>query len=203
MKKKICILDYGSGNIRSLKNSLKKIGYNSDFFSDNYKRNYDLVFIPGVGSFSKSSKLIKKTSSLRFLKKARKESLIFGICLGMQLFMTSGEEAGKSKGLNFIEGNVKKFKKSVILPVVGKRKVLFKKNLDLKFLKKFSGEKFYFTHSYYVNPKNEQHYIGYSKYENMMYCTVIKNMNLFGTQFHPEKSGELGLNFLESFIKNA
>ncbi len=203
MKKKICILDYGSGNIRSLKNSLKKIGYNSDFFSDNSKENYDLVFIPGVGSFSKSSQLIKKTNSLKFLEKARKESLIFGICLGMQLLMTSGEEAGKSKGLNFIEGNVKKFKKSVILPIVGKRKVFFEGNSDFQFLKKFSGQKFYFTHSYYVNPKNKKHYIGYSKYENMMYCSVIKNMNLFGTQFHPEKSGELGLNFLESFIKNA
>ena len=202
MKKKICILDYGSGNIRSLKNSLKRIGYNCDFFSDNLKKNYDIVFIPGVGSFSKSSKLIRKPKYINFLNKIKNESFIFGICLGMQLFMSEGEESGKSKGLNFIDGNVKKLEQIDILPLVGFQAAYFNKNSELKFLTNYSGEKFYFIHSYHVITNNIKNTIGHSKYKKIKYCVSVKKQNIFGTQFHPEKSGEIGLNFLKSYLEN-
>tara|TARA_B100000965_G_scaffold225756_1_gene188968 strand:+ start:3160 stop:3771 length:612 start_codon:yes stop_codon:yes gene_type:complete len=202
MKKKICILDYGLGNIRSLKNSLNRIGYNCDFFSDALSKNYDVVFIPGVGSFSKASKLIKQKKIIDFLEKIKNKSFIFGICLGMQILMREGEENKKSKGLNYISGNVKKLDKVDILPSVGFQKVYFNKSTDFKFLTDYSEKKFYFVHSYHAVPNDKKNIIGYSKYMKIKYCAAIKNQKIFGTQFHPEKSGEIGLNFLKSFLKN-
>ena len=95
--KKICILDYGLGNIKSLFNALKKIGVNPFLFSEdnNDKKNYDLVFIPGVGSFSKASELLNNNKYKNFIQNTLENSNIFGICLGMQILFTSGEENGK------------------------------------------------------------------------------------------------------------
>ena len=88
--KKICILDYGLGNIKSLYNSLKKIGSKPQFYSENNSSNYDIVFIPGVGSFSEASRLLKDQKLNIFLKQVRKNSTIFGICLGMQILFSKG-----------------------------------------------------------------------------------------------------------------
>ena len=106
--KKICILDYGLGNIKSLYNSLNKIGYKPTFASEFKKKNYDIIFIPGVGSFSNGSKLIKK-KYLNFLNHSFNKGIsLFGICLGMQLLLSEGEENGLNKGLNFVDGKVVK-----------------------------------------------------------------------------------------------
>ena len=113
-----------------------------------------------------------------------------------------GEESGKSKGLNFIGGNVKKLKQIDILPLVGFQAVYFNKNSELKFLTNYSGEKFYFIHSYHVITNNIKNTIGHSKYKKIKYCVSDKKQNIFGTQFHPEKSGEIGLNFLKSYLEN-
>ena len=104
--KKICILDYGLGNIKSLYNSLQKIGYKPQFYSENNSTNYDIVFIPGVGSFSEASKLLNNHKLDLFLK-VKKNSYIFGICLGMQILFSKGFENGESKGLDLINGQVK------------------------------------------------------------------------------------------------
>ena len=107
---KICILDYGLGNTKSLHNALDRIGFNVDYHTNNENKNYDLIFIPGVGSYSKASEILLRPNYLNFLNNKNKNAKIFGICLGMQIFSTTGEENKFSNGLNYIQGDTKKLK---------------------------------------------------------------------------------------------
>jgi len=144
--KKICILDYGLGNIRSLFNAIKKIGFNPTFFSERKNNNFDIVFIPGVGSFLAASKLVSSPDIQSFLNDVKSnQNIIFGICLGMQIMLTRGEEHGISNGLNLISGNVTKLPANMILPHVGWAKVKFD-HQKISFLKEYNNEKFYHRH---------------------------------------------------------
>ncbi len=201
--KSICIVNYGLGNIASLYNSLSKIGNTPDFFTDNIKKNYDIIFIPGIGSFYKGSKLIHKEKILQFINRhVNNNSFVFGICLGMQLLLSSGTENGKSDGLNIFKGNVKRLssKKNIILPVTGWQTVKFKKNfINLK--RKYNNEKFYFIHSYVAHVTQSKNVLTESTYDKIKYNSALQKENILGTQFHPEKSGEVGLNFLKDIIR--
>ena len=202
--KKICILDYGLGNIKSLYNSLKKIGFNAQFFSENSSSHYDIIFIPGVGSFSHASKLLMDKKLDKYLIKAKKNSYIFGICLGMQILLSKGFENGEHEGLNLINGEVKLIKNDthkIILPIVGSKKINITSN-KMKILNKYNNEKFYFVHSYAVNPIEKNNVFCQTTSQNVEYCSGIIKDNIIGTQFHPEKSGEIGLNFLKDFIQD-
>ena len=199
---KICILDYGLGNIKSLFNALNRIGLEVDYYSNNENKNYDLIFIPGVGSYNKASKILSKPDYLNFLNIRNKNAKIFGICLGMQIFSTNGEENKFSKGLNYIEGNTIKLSNNdndLILPFVGYFNVKFTVN---NFFKKFDNQKFYFVHSYCFNPKKSENILAETIHQNIKYCSAVMNDRFIGTQFHPEKSGEIGLEFLKTTIKN-
>ena len=199
---KICILDYGLGNIKSLFNALNRIGLEVDYYSNNENKNYDLIFIPGVGSYNKASEILSKPDYLDFLNIRNKNAKIFGICLGMQMFSTNGEENKFSKGLNYIDGNTKKLsnnRKDLILPFVGYFNVKFRVN---NFFKKFDNQKFYFVHSYYFNPKKSENILAETMHQNIKYCSAVINGRFIGTQFHPEKSGEIGLEFFKTTIKN-
>ena len=204
--KKICIIDYGLGNVLSLKNSLKKIGCNVTFFSETKKKNYDIFFLPGVGAYQSACSLLKKkkySKLFEFIKE--KEQRLFGICLGMQLFSTFGYENNiKSRGLNIIKGDVKIVsKKKIILPIIGWNKVKIFKNKIYKNIHHYSDEKFYSIHSYKMIPKNKKNILGKSIYEKESVNSIVcDHKNVIGTQFHPEKSGEIGLNFLETIINN-
>ena len=127
--KKICILDYGLGNIKSLYNSIKHLGYDVSFHSEKKRENYDILFIPGIGSFSKASELLLKNKRyIDFIDiYIKKNSIIFGICLGMQILFEEGYEFGKNNGLNLVSGKIKKLDdyNNKILPFVGYQKVLF------------------------------------------------------------------------------
>ncbi len=204
--KKICILDYGLGNIKSLFNALKKIGINPFLFSEdnNKKKNYDLVFIPGVGSFSKASELLNINKYKNFIKNTLENSNIFGICLGMQILFTSGEENGKNNGLDIIKGNVKTLEKNenkLILPIVGYQAVNFLDD-SYKNMSNFNNQKFYFVHSYAAFPENESNLLANTKSQNIEYCAAVFKERVFGTQFHPEKSGKIGLEFINNYINN-
>jgi len=199
---KICILDYGLGNIKSLFNALNRIGLEVDYYSNNENKNYDLIFIPGVGSYNKASKILSKPDYLNFLNIRNKNAKIFGICLGMQIFSTNGEENKFSKGLNYIEGNTIKLSNNdndLILPFVGYFNVKFIVN---NFFKKFDNQKFYFVHSYCLNPKKSENILAETIHQNIRYCSAVMNDRFIGTQFHPEKSGEIGLEFFKTTIKN-
>jgi glutamine amidotransferase len=204
--KKICILDYGLGNVRSLFNSLVKINYNPILFSKTKKKDlFDYVFIPGVGSFSKASELLINKKYINFLKEHLEHGKIFGICLGMQILLSLGKEGGNNYGLNFIKGKVEKLfigKKKLILPFVGYQKINFLTNNTPLYLKNFDNEKFYFLHSYASNVSSKKNILAFTCREGLKYPAIIYKKNIIGTQFHPEKSGEIGLKFLKEVINN-
>lgn len=123
----------------------------------------------------------------------------------MQIFSTIGYENGTSKGLNFIEGKTEKIKKNntkLILPFVGYLKVKFSINKQNLFLNKFNNQKFYFVHSYHLKPKKSVDILATTEFQDFKFCSSIKNNRCIGTQFHPEKSGDIGLEFLDTIIKN-
>jgi glutamine amidotransferase len=201
--KSICILDYGLGNISSLNNAIRKIGFFPDFYSEKKNINYEIIFIPGVGSFGKASKLINKKNLINFIKNNYKNNcLIFGICIGMQLLCSDGNEDGVNKGINLIKGNVELITgKKIKLPIIGWQTVQFTNNyLGLK--KKYNNKKFYFLHSYAPKNISNSNQLTVTKYMNIKYVSSIFDKNIIGTQFHPEKSGEIGLEFLKDVIKN-
>ena len=203
MHKKICILDYGLGNIKSLENALNKIGYNPVLYSANQNKSFDLIFIPGVGSYNKASELLLNERYLNFLNKINEKSKIFGICLGMQIFSSEGYENGRSQGLDYIKGQTKKIKinnQNNVLPFVGYFDVNFKINEN--YLKKFNNSKFYFVHSYEFVPINNANIMSTTTNQGITYCSSVFKDRFIGTQFHPEKSGDNGLEFLKATIKN-
>jgi len=200
--KKICILNYGLGNTKSLYNSLKYLGYEVFFYSEK-NNNFDAIFIPGIGSFSKASELIVLNKKyFNFINNNKNNCLIFGICLGMQILLDKGYEFGINPGLSLIKGEVKKLDTSnnKILPFVGYQKVSFSK--ETKYFNKFEGEKFYFVHSYHADNVSNKNILAKTIAQNKEYCCAVKSNNIIGTQFHPEKSGEIGLEFLKSTINN-
>ena len=196
---KICILDYGFGNIASLHNALTYIGYKTDFYSENKEKKYDIVFIPGVGSFHNASKILLQDKIRNFIFNINSNSVIFGICLGMQLMFRQGSENGFSEGLNFVNGEVNKLPKNLILPVIGWRKTSFLSKIDI--LNKYNNTKFYYVHSYAVENIDKKFILSKTNYEDIEYISSFQFKNYFGTQFHPEKSGENGLNFLKDVLK--
>lgn len=206
--KSVCIIDYGMGNIKSLSNAIKKIGYKTYFFSKDSEIKTKLAIIPGVGAFNSAMKMIKKKKIDKKIKEflKKKNNFLLGICLGKQLLYSTSQENGFNKGLNLIKGNVNILsnKKKTILPNVGWKKIFIKKNIssNFSFLTKFNGKSFYFIHSYTGIPHYKNNILSISRFENKKFCSIVSNnKNIIGTQFHPEKSSVIGLKFLDTVIK--
>ena len=200
--KKICILDYGSGNIQSLKVSINFLDI--DCKVSNSKKdieNASHVILPGVGFYRKALEKLKKKIDLDFLNQQiiSKGKYFLGICVGMQVLSTTGSENGLSYGLNWIPGKVNKIKcKNIILPHVGWNDVNFKKHS--KFLADIKLNTFYFTHSYAFKCLNKSNILG-STFYGKTFDSIINKNNVYGVQFHPEKSQKSGLSFLKNFFK--
>jgi glutamine amidotransferase len=207
MKKKITIIDYGMGNIESLKNSIDKIGYDSIFYSENNLIKSNIIIIPGVGAFNRASELLlKKKINEKIIQFSNdKNNIVIGICLGMQLLLEVGMENGKHQGLGLIKGNVDILSKDagIRLPNVGWLKTDISQKGNFGFLSKFNEEKFYYIHSFKADPLNKIERVGHAYFNNSKFCSIASNNhNVIGTQFHPEKSGEIGLEFLKTIIKH-
>ena len=196
--KKICILDYGVGNIKSIFNALKLLEIDCIFSSEKKDiLNCSHLILPGVGSYESAIfKLINKIDVNLLNNQAKKICKpILGICVGMQIFSTYGNEFGKHKGLNWITGEVKKIKTKKILPHVGWNNVkILKKNLLLT----EQNQEFYFLHSYSFHCTEEKSVVGETVYDSKIQSIVIKD-NIYGVQFHPEKSQTSGLKILKNF----
>jgi|TARA_B110000211_G_C13932221_1_gene487678 glutamine amidotransferase len=208
----VTVIDYGSGNLRSAAKALEKankdnnLKYNIQISSDPKLINKsDKIVLPGQGSFkdckeglSKITGLIEELNEYVLVKK----KLIFGICVGMQLFATYGLEEKKTDGFNWIKGKVKKINikdSKFKLPHMGWNEIeLVGSN------KYFSGIKdldhMYFIHSYEFEPEEAQTIKAYASYNKKIVVAIEKN-NIFGTQFHPEKSQDSGLKILGNFLK--
>jgi len=200
---KICILDYGIGNIFSLKNILKKNDIN---FTYSRKKKDILsathLILPGVGSFDIAIKKLSESISIDFLNNVvlKKKKPILGICVGMQIMAKNGHENTLTSGLGWIEGSVKIIdSKKLPLPQVGWNNLLHsRKKSDI--IVGIEKKDFYFLNSYYFDVMNKNNVIAYSSY-GIKFPSVIQKNNIVGVQFHPEKSQKAGLQLIKNFIK--
>ncbi|MBN8696783.1 MAG: imidazole glycerol phosphate synthase subunit HisH [Bacteroidetes bacterium] len=199
----ITIIDYGIGNVGSIKNMLKKVGSKSQITSDlNEIKKADKLILPGVGSFDFGMTQLKNSNLISILnqKVLVEKKPILGICLGMQLLTKSSEE-GKEAGLGWVDARTLKFKFeddiNLKVPHMGWNDIQIKK--DSKLLRDLPiPSKFYFVHSYYVKCEDVSNTILSSTYGHEFTCGIEKE-NILGVQFHPEKSHKFGMKILKNF----
>lgn len=199
----IAVIDYKAGNLNSVLKAFEKIGAKSFVAQDSKDlKKADKFLLPGVGSFKEAMLNLEKLGFVEELQEQVlvQRKLILGICLGMQLFLEKGFEGGVCNGLGFIEGEVVKFKENLGLkiPHMGWNELEILKQSPL-----YEGienkSDFYFVHSYHVNCKDE---FASTKTEyGYKFVSSVQKDNIFGVQFHPEKSQNLGLKLLENFVK--
>jgi imidazole glycerol-phosphate synthase subunit HisH len=203
MSKKILVLDYKTGNVDSIIKAIKILGYNPLFSSERKKIDEcSKIILPGQGSYSHAIQELKRLDLLNDLQyKIKKNGIpVLGICLGMQILSTSGDEGFEQSGLNLIPGRVKILKKIPNkLPHLGWNTVNFE--IEDKLFNKIENNKdFYFIHSYYFECEDKNNIIGKTNY-NQSFASIVKKSNIYGVQFHPEKSLKNGLKILENFLK--
>ncbi|MCH5189822.1 MAG: imidazole glycerol phosphate synthase subunit HisH [Oscillospiraceae bacterium] len=200
----IAIIDYGVGNLFSLKSSFSAIGAKALVTSDKAEiENADKIILPGVGAFGDASnKLFGSGLGEILINEANKGKPIMGICLGMQLLFDKSFEYGEHKGLGLIHGNIKPIAdvipKDFKIPHIGWNALELKKDSPInKYVN--NGDFVYFVHSFYAADCDE-FTVATAEYGAPLTATV-QNKNVFGCQFHPEKSGETGLKILRAFTE--
>lgn len=193
----IGIVDYGVGNLSSIKNALDTLGYENQIV-DNEK---DLLasnglILPGVGAYKDAMISLKESGLLKsVVDYADSGKPLLGICLGLQLLFERSFEDGEHEGLGILPGDIVKFDDNLKVPHMGWNSLVFQK--DDKIMKYVKEDEFvYFVHSYYLN--NMKDVIAYSEY-GVKVPAVVGRENVYGMQFHPEKSGETGMNILKAF----
>ena len=200
----IAIIDYGVGNLFSLESSFKAIGADTVVTGDMdvlYKA--DKIILPGVGAFRDAVNKLRETGLYDVvIDLAKSGKPLMGICLGMQLLFDSSLEYGEYEGLGLIKGNVVpmegKIDKNLKIPHIGWNKLEFKKQSKLfKYIN--DGDFVYFVHSYYATNCTDA-ITSTAEYDKDITATVEKG-NIYGCQFHPEKSGQVGLNILKAFCE--
>lgn len=198
----IAIIDYGMGNLKSVKNALDFLGIESIITKDKEViRKVKAIILPGVGAFGQAMDNLKKENLDIVIKDLASEGkIILGICLGMQILFEEGFEGEKSKGLGLIKGNIRKIqpKEKVKIPHMGWNNIVINKKDDIT--SGISGDNFlYYVHSFMACEYMEENLIGYSNYGGIRIPGIVKRGNIIGMQFHPEKSGEIGLRLLKNF----
>jgi glutamine amidotransferase len=213
MKSEIVIVDYGLGNLLSVEKALIKLGYSVELASTSkIISNAKKIIIPGVGSFAAGMNNLNQLGLVSSIKNSAAEGTpILGICLGMQMLMDESDEFGSVEGLGLIGGQVRKIPNITSsgnllkLPNIGwlnihpneqasSRKSDLLLNIPLR-------KRFYFLHSYEALLSEENNCIAKSYYGDKLLNAIIRKDNIYGTQFHPEKSGESGLQLLKNFCE--
>jgi len=202
-KLSICIVDYGVGNTHSVANSISYLGYKVKISNQfNIISNSDVLILPGVGAFEVAINNLRSAGLAELLNELvlKKQKPILGICVGMQMMAGYSEENGHHNGLNWIPGAVVKLleKDGFPVPHVGWNtinSIIF----DPLFSKANINSHFYFDHSYYFSPANQDHVSAFVNYGQKI-TAAIQFENICGVQFHPEKSQTNGLKLFRSFI---
>jgi len=206
----IAIIDYELGNVKSIINALEKVGANFVLTrNDSEILNSDGVILPGVGAFSHGvSKLKEYSLDKIIIQYAKQKKPLLGNCLGMQMLFTESEEFGTTQGLNLISGKIKKLKTLNSsfrkLPHVSWNEILEPtylawNNTIMEGLN--SSSNMYFVHTYAAQPDNQEYVLSTTEYSNYKFCSSVKKENIYGCQFHPEKSATDGLLIMKNFVK--
>ena len=197
---KVCILDYGSGNVGSVNNLIKYLNYECIVSNDIKEiESSSHIILPGVGAFGAAMQKIKKNIPIDTLKNEIliKKKPFLGICVGMQVLADKGEEFGEHDGLGWIKGKVVKLN-SRILPHIGWNDITIKKDSKI-----FSGldehKDFYFVHSFHFDLKDKNLVVAETEYGEK-FCSILQKENIIGVQFHPEKSQKTGQVLLNNFL---
>ncbi|MBI2062842.1 MAG: imidazole glycerol phosphate synthase subunit HisH [Candidatus Yanofskybacteria bacterium] len=206
-KPTISIIDYGLGNLYSITKACRKFSDSVVVTEDpEVIRSSSALILPGVGSFGAGIDGLKRRGLVKIIKEfADSGRPILGICLGAQLMMSWGYEFGEFAGLSIVSGKVIKFGKllpGTKVPHIGWNKITVKSKKKEPIFSSL-GEKsyFYFVHSYVMQPEDSKNIFATTNYGGNSFCSIIKQGNIYGCQFHPEKSGEVGLKVIKNFIR--
>ena len=199
----IAILDYGVGNLFSLSGSLKALGLEAEITGDSARlQAADRIILPGVGAFGDARAKLEEAGLVPVLKEEAERKPLLGICLGMQLLFDESTEYGIHKGMGLIPGQVEDLKgaladKTLKVPHMGWNRLEIRKD-DPLFRYIENGAYVYYVHSYYA-AHCEDSTLAVSMYGNVPVTGIVRKVNVWGTQFHPEKSGDTGLLILKAF----
>jgi imidazole glycerol-phosphate synthase subunit HisH len=199
----ISIIDYGAGNLKSVYHAFTYLGFDAEVTSSaDHINKSDALILPGVGAFKDAMDHLAKYQLIDCIKSnVRAGKPILGICLGMQLFYEKSYENGEWDGLGLLEGEVVRFNGELKVPHMGWNQLIPGPGFDPAFGigKYIENEPYvYFVHSYYVSPKHKQEVVFWADY-GIPFPAVVHKDNIFGMQFHPEKSSETGLVLLKNF----
>lgn len=198
----IVVIDYGVGNLASVKNALDKLGAKSVISSDpQIIKKAKALILPGVGAAGQGMRNLKEKGLDKIvISEINKGKPFLGICLGMQLLFEDSEE-GNVKCLGILKGSVKKFKKMKKIPQIGWNQIEIKKGSS--FFKDINNKDyFYFVNSFYCLPKDKEITAGITTYGET-FSSIVQKDNVIGVQFHPERSGKAGFKLLENFVEGA
>ncbi len=198
ISKMIAIIDYGTGNLKSIRNGFLKVGVNATITRDPYEiKKADALILPGVGAFGRAMKYLEDYKEIiyDFIDTGKP---FLGVCLGLQLLFTKSQEDEGIKGLDIFKGEVLRLPEGLKIPHMGWNNLKIVNECPI--FDETSNDYMYFVHSYYVKPEDESIIAATTEYGIDVTAAVCKD-NVFATQFHPEKSGEAGLNILRNFVK--
>ena len=200
--KKLVVVDYGMGNLHSVMKGIEKVKVPVKLSSKakDIKESAGII-IPGVGAFEGAMKEIRKRKLLKVIKEeVKKGKPVLGVCLGMQLLLSCSTEFGRHNGFGFIKGKVVRFKKGMKVPHMGWNKAAINKKSEImKGMK--NNDFYYFVHSYYAVPSDKKAVLTKTQYNNTIFSSGVEYKNVYGFQFHPEKSGEKSLKIYRNFYK--
>lgn len=200
----IAVIDYSMGNLKSVSKALLRAGGEVVVTPDpRVAKEAGGIVLPGVGAFAQGIQNLENRGFLPLLSEWGKTSRpLLGICLGMHLLFTEGEEGGVHRGLDIIGGRVKRFPDSVKVPHMGWNQVILSRGSgeDLFLRNIADGSSFYFAHSYYGEPDDPRVVVGITEY-GVQFASVVRRGHILGVQFHPEKSDRNGLSLLANFVR--
>ena len=196
----IAIVDYGAGNLMSVHNTLDYLGYeNKIAASADVIENAAGVILPGVGAFPDAMTALEHSGLTEAVLKAAKEKPFLGICLGMQMLFEESDEVRPCRGLGLLPGRIERIETALKLPQIGWNALdILRPNAMTEGLE--NGSYVYFVHSFMAKPSDENDLAAVTDYGTRVPAMVARG-NLFGCQFHPEKSGEVGLQMIRNFAK--
>lgn len=198
----IAVIDYGMGNLKSIENALKLLKIEAVITKDReIIKKAKAIILPGVGAFKQAMDNLKINDLDKILlQEAKDGKYLLGVCLGMQILFEKGFEGMECEGLGLLKGEIKKIepKEKVKIPHMGWNKLIINKEDEV--IDNLGEDKFiYYVHSFMATEYKDEDLVAYSNYGGVKIPGIFRSKNIIGMQFHPEKSGEVGLSLLEKF----